>query len=282
MSAGLAVAVREEAALGEGPTWDATAQRLIWVDILGSRVHTYTPATGRRTVMATEQHVGAAKPCADGGLVVNLRDGIGRYGRNGAFAWLLRDPVPGRRGNDAAVAPDGALWAGTMRYDEAPGGGNLVRLDPDGTACETLPGVTVSNGIGWSPDGSLMYYVDSPTRRIDICPTGAELATHRRPFVTIETGAGFPDGLTVDADGCVWVALWDGAQLRRYTPDGTLDRVVPLPVRRPTACAFGGPELRDLYITTARTGEARPHPLAGSLLVLRTAGQGLPGVAFGG
>lgn len=138
--------------------WHATAQRLIRVDILRSRVHTHTPATGRRTVMATEQHVGAAKPCVDGGLVVNLRGGMGRYGRNGAFAWLLRDPVPGRRGNDAAVAPDGALWAGTMRYDEAPGGGNLGRLAPDGTARDTLPGVTVSNGARTAP----MYYVDSP------------------------------------------------------------------------------------------------------------------------
>ncbi|MCT4351632.1 SMP-30/gluconolactonase/LRE family protein [Streptomyces sp. Je 1-79] len=282
MSPDLAVAVRSEAALGEGPTWDPVAGRLIWVDILGSRVHTYTPADGRRTVMATEQHVGAAKPCVDGGLVVNLRDGIGRYDRDGSFGWLLRDPVPGRRGNDAAVAPDGALWAGAMRYDEAPGGGNLVRLAPDGTAREALPAVTVSNGIGWSPDGSLMYHIDSPTRRIDVCPADAELATHRRPFTTVEPGAGFPDGLAVDADGCVWVALWGGGQIRRYTPRGDLDRVVTLPVRRPTACAFGGPGLHDLYITTARTGLTRPHPLSGSLLVLRDAGQGLPGTPFGG
>ncbi|MEU7114704.1 SMP-30/gluconolactonase/LRE family protein [Streptomyces sp. NPDC046182] len=215
--------------------WDATAQRLIRVDILRSRVHTHTPATGRRTVMATEQHVGAAKPCVDGGLVINLRDGMGRYGRNGAFAWLLRDPVPGRRGNDAAVAPDGALWAGTMRYDEAPGGGNLGRLAPDGTARETLPGVTVSNGIGWSPDGSLMYYVDSPRA---VSTTAPRRRTRHPPTTPGEA----PHGL----------------RLRR------------------------APELRDLYITTARTGEARPHPPAGSLLVLRTAGQGLPGVAFGG
>ncbi|WP_137991766.1 SMP-30/gluconolactonase/LRE family protein [Streptomyces vilmorinianum] len=276
------VAVREQADLGEGPTWDPAAGRLIWVDILGSRVHTYSPSSGRRTVMATEQHVGAAKPRAGGGLVVNLRDGIGRYAEDGTFSWLLRDPVPGRRGNDAAVAPDGALWAGTMRYDEAPGGGNLVRLAPDGTAVEVLPEVTVSNGIGWSPDGSLLYYIDSPTRRIDVCPADAELSTHRRPFVTLEPAAGFPDGLTVDADGCVWVALWDGAQIRRYTPRGELDRTLTLPVRRPTACAFGGPGLRDLYITTARTGLTRPHPLSGSLLVLPDAGQGLPGTPFGG
>jgi sugar lactone lactonase YvrE len=276
------VAVRERAALGEGPTWDPAARRLIWVDILGSRIHTYDPADGRRTVMATEQHVGAAKPRTGGGLVVNLRDGIGLYDIDGAFSWLMRDPVPARRGNDAIVAVDGALWAGTMRYDEAAGGGNLTRIAPDGSATEQIAGVAVSNGTGWSPDGRLMYYIDSPTRRIDVFDVDGGHIANRRPFAEIEQGAGFPDGLTVDADGCVWAALWDGAALRRYTPGGELDRVVALPVPRPTACAFGGPALRDLYITTARFGLTRPHALSGSLLVLPDAGQGLAGTAFGG
>lgn len=276
------VAVRETARLGEGPTWDPAADRLVWVDVLGSRLHTYAPADGRRTVMLTAQHVGAAKPRAGGGHVVNLRDGIGLYDPDGTFRWLLRDPVDGRRGNDAAVAPDGSLWAGTMRYDEAPGGGTLTRIAPDGTATTLLPEVTVSNGTGWSPDGGLVYYVDTPTRRIDVLRTDGGHVVDRRPLATVEAGAGFPDGLTVDADGCVWVALWDGAALRRYTPDGRLDRTVPLPVRRPTACAFGGPGLRDLYVTTARTGLDRPHPLSGSLLVLPDAGQGREGHAFAG
>ncbi|MYZ35393.1 MULTISPECIES: SMP-30/gluconolactonase/LRE family protein [unclassified Streptomyces] len=277
----LAVAVRESALLGEGPTWDPASGRLIWVDILSSRVHTYDPADGRRTVMLAEQHAGAAKPRAGGGLVVNLRDGIGLYGPDGAFSWLVHDPVPGRRGNDAAVAPDGSLWAGSMRYDERDGGGALIRVAPGGTVTEALT-VTVGNGTGWSPDGRTMYYVDSPTRRIDRFRVDGERITDRSTVATIERGAGLPDGLTVDADGCVWVALWDGAQLRRYTPRGELDRTVELPVRRPTACAFGGPGLRDLYITSARTGLARPHPLSGSLLVLPDAGQGVPGTPFAG
>ncbi|MFF2409383.1 SMP-30/gluconolactonase/LRE family protein [Streptomyces sp. NPDC058092] len=276
------VAVRERAALGEGPTWDPATGRLTWVDILGCRVHTYEPTRGRRTVMATGQHVGAAKPRAGGGLVVNLRDGIGLYAADGAFSWLVHDPVAGRRGNDAAVAPDGALWAGTMRYDEQPGGGTLSRIAPDGSVTEILDSVAVSNGTGWAPDGSLMYYIDSPTRRIDVCRVDGPRVLDRRPLATVEEGAGFPDGLTVDADGCVWVALWDGAALRRYTPRGDLDRTVRLPVRRPTACAFGGPGLRDLYVTTARTGLDRPHPLSGSLLVLPDAGRGMPSPAFAG
>ncbi|MEV1019029.1 SMP-30/gluconolactonase/LRE family protein [Streptomyces sp. NPDC050264] len=276
------VAVRESAQLGEGPTWDAAAGRLIWVDILGSRVHTYEPGSGRRTVLATEQHVGAAKPRTGGGLVVNLRDGVGSYSPEGAFTWLHRDPVPGRRGNDAAVAPDGALWAGSMAYDETPGGGNLIRLAPDGSVETVLDDVTVSNGTGWSPDGTLMYYVDTPTRRIDVFDVEGERVTGRRELATVEEGAGFPDGLTVDADGCVWVALWDGAALRRYTPSGALDRVVPLPVRRPTACAFGGADLSDLYVSTARVGLNSPSPLAGSLLVLPGVGRGSAQASYAG
>ncbi|MFE3185025.1 SMP-30/gluconolactonase/LRE family protein [Streptomyces violascens] len=274
-------AVREWAELGEGPTWDPATGRLIWVDILSSRIHTYDPADGRRTVMATEQHVGAAKPRAGGGLVVNLRDGVGLYGPDGGFRWLLHDPVPGRRANDAAVAPDGALWAGTMRYDEAPGGGTLTRIAADGSAAEILGDVTVSNGTGWSPDGRLMYYVDSPTRTIDVFDFDGELAYNRREFASVEAGAGYPDGLTVDAEGGVWVALWDGGAVRRYAADGSLDQVVELPVRRPTACAFGGPDLTDLYITTARVGQGAPHPLAGSVLVVPGAGRGLAMPAFG-
>ncbi|MER6059899.1 SMP-30/gluconolactonase/LRE family protein [Streptomyces sp. NPDC001792] len=282
MSAGYEVAVRAEAELGEGPTWDPATGRLMWLDILGMRVHTYDPATGRRTVRATEQHVGAVKPRAGGGLVLNLRDGVGLLDPDDTFRWLHHEPVAGRRANDAAVAPDGSLWAGTMRYDEAPGGGTLTRLTGDGTAQTVLSDVTVSNGTGWSPDGRLMYYVDTPTRRVDVFDHDGERVHGRRPFVEIEEGAGFPDGLTVDAEGCVWVALWDGGAVRRYTPDGALDRVIQLPAPRTTACAFGGTDLTDLYITTARVGLSAPHPLSGSLLVVPGAGKGLPQPAFQG
>ncbi|BCM66705.1 MULTISPECIES: SMP-30/gluconolactonase/LRE family protein [Streptomyces] len=277
------VAVRAEATLGEGPTWDPATGRLIWLDILGMRLHTYDPASGRRTVRTTPQHIGAAKPRAGGGLVLNLRDGVGLLDPDGTFRWLHHEPVPGRRANDAAVAPDGSLWAGTMRYDEAPGGGTLSRLTGDGTVRTVLPDVAVSNGTGWSPDGRLMYYIDSPTRRVDVFDHDADgRVGNRRPLVEIEEGAGFPDGLTVDAEGCVWVALWDGGAVRRYTPSGDLDRVITLPTPRTTACAFGGPDLTDLYITTARTGLSSPHPLSGSLLVIPGAGQGLPQPAFQG
>ncbi|CAL9580506.1 SMP-30/gluconolactonase/LRE family protein [Streptomyces sp. enrichment culture] len=276
------VAVAAEATLGEGPTWDPATGRLLWLDILGMRLHTYDPVTGRRTVRTTPQHVGAAKPRAGGGLVLNLRDGVGLLDPDDTFRWLHHEPVPGRRANDAAVAPDGSLWAGTMRYDEAAGGGTLSRITGDGTARTVLDDVTVSNGTGWSPDGRLMYYVDTPTRRVDVFDYDSEGIRNRRPLAEVEEGAGYPDGLAVDADGCVWVALWDGGAVRRYTPDGTLDRVISLPTPRTTACAFGGPTLTDLYITTARTGLDAPHPLSGSLLVIPNAGKGLPQPPFEG
>lgn len=227
------VAVRASATLGEGPTWDPAAGRLLWLDILGSRVHTFDPATGRRGVRVTDQHVGAVKPRAGGGLVLNLRDGVGLIDPDGTFRWLHHEPVPGRRANDAAVAPDGSLWAGTMRYDEAPGGGSLSRFTGDGSVRTVLDDVAVSNGTGWSPDGRLMYYIDSPTRRVDVFTYDADAeggrVSGRRPLAEIEEGAGFPDGLTVDAEGCVWVALWDGGAVRRYTPAGELDQVIELP-----------------------------------------------------
>jgi sugar lactone lactonase YvrE len=276
------VAVRAEAELGEGPTWDPASGRLIWIDILTSRIHTYDPVSGRRSVRTTPQHIGAVKPRAGGGLVLNLRDGVGLLDPDDTFRWLHHEPVPGRRANDAAVAPDGSLWAGTMRYDEAPGGGTLSRITGDGAVEVVLDDVTVSNGTGWSPDGRLMYYIDSPTRRVDVFDFTDGRAVSRRTLAEIEDGAGFPDGLTVDAEGCVWVALWEGAAVRRYTPTGELDRVIPLPVPRVTACAFAGPDLTDLYITTARVGLASPPALAGSVFVVPGAGKGLAQPAFTG
>jgi sugar lactone lactonase YvrE len=290
---GLEVAQRAEAELGEGPTWDPAAGRLIWVNILGSEVHSLDPATGDDQVLPTSQHVGAAKPRADGGLVLNLRDGVAvTDAGGGGERWLARWPREGCRGNDAAVDSAGRLWAGTMRYDEAPGGGRLYRVSVDDGEVDVLTvidGVTISNGIAWSPDDRLMYYIDTPTRTVDVFDVDADSGTvgGRRPFVALGADvAGHPDGLTVDADGCVLVALWAGAAIHRYRPDGRLDRVVAVPASRPTSCAFGGHGLHDLYITTARTGlddaALAQEPLAGSVFVLPDAGTGLPAHAFAG
>ena len=277
------VAVRTEAALGEAPTWDHSSGTLLWVDVLGSEVHRYSPHNGDDAVLEVPQHVGAAKPRSRGGLVLNLRDGVALVDRDGTKTWLVYWARDGVRGNDAAIDPAGRLWAGTMRYDEDPGGW-LARVEPSGDAKVVLDGVGVSNGIGWSPDGSLMYYVDSSERRVDVLDYDRDTgeARDRRPLVAVDRGV--PDGLTVDASGAVWVALWGGSAVRRYTPAGELDAEVELPVGQPTACCFGGHDFTDLYVTTARTGLSGDAlgELAGSVLVLPGAGEGLPSPAFAG
>ena len=277
------VAVRAEAELGEAPTWDHASGTLLWVDVLRSEVHRYDPSRDDDAVLEVPQHVGAAKPRSRGGLVLNLRDGVALVDRDGVKTWLVYWARDGVRGNDAAVDPAGRLWAGTMRYDEDPGGW-LARVEPSGDAKVVLNEVSVSNGIGWSPDATLMYYVDSAERRIDVFDydreTGA--AANRRPLA--EVPRGLPDGLTVDASGAIWVALWGGAALHRYTPDGALDREIELPVGQPTACSFGGVDFTDLYVTSARVGlgEGASSELAGSVLVLPGVGEGLPSTAFAG
>jgi sugar lactone lactonase YvrE len=174
-----------------------------------------------------------------------------------------------------------------MALDERPGAGALYRLDPDLTVHTMLTGVTISNGLDWSLDGRRMYYVDSPTRRIDTfdfdMATGS--IANRRTFVEVPADAGVPDGLTVDAAGFVWLALWGGAALRRYAPDGTLERVVPLPVTHPTSCAFGGAALDELYVTSARrpldAEEKARQPQAGGVFRLRPGVAGRPANLFG-
>ncbi|CCH28498.1 SMP-30/Gluconolaconase/LRE domain protein [Saccharothrix espanaensis DSM 44229] len=283
MPVSIEVAVRTEAELGESPTWDHGSGTLVWVDILASQVHRYSPGRDEDAVLDVPQHVGAAKPRTRGGLVLNLRDGVALVDRDGAKTWLVYWARDGVRGNDAAVDPAGRLWAGTTRYDEDPGGW-LARVAPTGDAKVVLGDVTCSNGIDWSPDGTLMYYVDSATRRIDVLDFDRDTgdATNRRTLVEVDRG--LPDGLCVDASGAVWVALWGGAAVRRYTPDGRIDTEVELPVGQPSACAFGGQDFTDLYVTTARVGLSGDalSELAGSVLVLPGVGEGRPSTAFAG
>ena len=193
--------------------------------------------------------------------------------------------VPAREGvrfNDGAVDPAGRVWIGSMHTGETEPLGELYRLDPGGVLTPVVRKVTVSNGLGWSPDGSRLYYVDSPSRKIDVFDYDAATgeAFSRRAFADLRYADGMPDGLTVDADGCVWVAMWGGAALRRFTPAGKPDVMLPVPVARPTSCAFGGPDLSELYVTTASIGlsdSARgAQPLAGRLLRLRPGPFGLP------
>ena len=276
--------------LGEGPRWDPAHQRLLWVDIMRGRVHAFTPSTGACRNVAVGQPVGALACRSDGSLVLAVAGGFARLdleSQSFEMQAAVEADRPQNRMNDGACDGAGRFWAGTMALDEGPGAGALYRLDPDLTVHTMLTGVSISNGLDWSLDGRRMYYVDSPTRRIDVLDF--DLATgsiaNRRTFVEVPADAGVPDGLTVDAAGFVWLALWGGAALRRYAPDGTLERVVPLPVTHPTSCAFGGAGLDELYVTSARrplTAEEKARQTqAGGVFRLRPGVAGRPANLFG-
>jgi sugar lactone lactonase YvrE len=278
------------AELGEGPIWDAAASRLIWVDILQGRVHRFDPLSKQDEIREVDRPVGAVTPSRDGSLVLATSRGFERLewetGRLSTIAEVEAD-MPGNRMNDGACDPAGRFWAGTMALDEKGATGSLYRLDPDGRVSRMVGDISISNGIAWSPDARVMYYVDSPTHRIDVFDY--DLATgsirNRRPLVHVAPEDVFPDGLILDAEGFIWLALWGGSALHRYAPDGKLDRVVVVPATYPTKCAFGGAALDELYITTAtkalkRAGTPfRPHD--GGLLRIRPGVRGLAPNLYG-
>jgi sugar lactone lactonase YvrE len=283
------VVVEARAELGEGPRWDAASGTLLWVDIPGHRVHRYDPATGRDSEELVPGVVSLALPRRRGGAVIGLPDGV--HVLDGERSPLLA-PIDaersGTRTNDGACDAAGRLWVGTMALDEASPLGGLYRVDADRSVTTVLTGTTISNGLGWSPSGDLFYFVDSPTRRVDVfdfdLKTGALEA--RRRFAAVEVEGAVPDGLNVDAEGCVWVALHGGWGLNRYSPEGDCVAEVRLPVAKTTSCCFGGSDLRDLYVTTRReglsAGELAEQPLAGALLRLDPGVSGLPTHAFAG
>lgn len=275
------------AMLGEGPYWVPEDDCLLWVDIGSGRLHrTYFPLC--ETVTLDLGAVSAAFPAVGGGILTVGGSRLTLHvppGQGDQWTSRLIAEVPAReavRFNDAAVDPAGRVWVGSMHTGESEPLGELYRLDAPGVLTAVVHGVTVSNGLGWSPDGTRLYYADSPTRKVDVFdydPATGE-AGDRRVFADLSAFDGVPDGLTVDADGCVWVAMWGGGVLRRLAPDGSQDATLQVPVSQPTNCAFGGPGMTDLYVTTAKTGltgeELRAQPLAGRLLRCRPGPVGLP------
>jgi sugar lactone lactonase YvrE len=269
--------------LGEGPVWDARDQSLYWVDIPESRVHQIA-ADGSLSSWDTGQPVGTVVPRASGGLAVAVRDGFMALDPvSGTLTTLaeVEQDQPGNHMNDGACDRAGRFYAGTMAFDETPGAGALYRLDPDLGVTRLLTGVSISNGIGWSPDERLMYYIDSPVHRVDVFdydPATGEI-DGRRPFASVGEGGVVPDGLTVDADGGVWVAVWGGYAVLHHDPGGKVIETVDLPAAaRVSSCVFGGPDLDRLYITTA----AGPGESAGALFVCEPGVTGQPSHPFRG
>jgi sugar lactone lactonase YvrE len=274
------------AQLGEGPLWDTRDHVLRWTDIAGRELHRYDPATGIDDVVTVDREVGALVPRASGGLMLAVRGGFAGYddGQLGPLRLLVEveGDQPQVRMNDGKCDSAGRFYASTMASDAGGGAGALWRLDADLSVHRLVDGLTVGNGMAWTADGSTMYFIDTTTHRVDAftvdVATGA--LSDRRPVVHIPPEDGLPDGMCIDDEGCLWVALWDGWAVRRYSPAGELLAVVALPVARVTCPTFGGPGLDELYVTTAGIGlddEARAkQPEAGGVF---RAGVGVSGPA---
>jgi sugar lactone lactonase YvrE len=269
---------------GEGPVWSESWGGLRWVDMLAGDVLSLA-ADGT----IDRRHVGnvaaALRPRRQGGAVIAVERGFALEDADGAIRYLGELWTDTHvRMNEGGCDPDGRFYCGSMAYDQRPGAGALYRLDPDDSVHVVLENVTISNGLEWSPDGSLAYYNDTPTQRVDVFDYDGESGlTGRRPFAEIPAEAGGPDGLTVDDEGGVWVALYGGGAVRRYNPEGVLDEVIEVPAEQVTACTFGGSNLDQLFITTSREGlGGGDDPLAGSVFRSAVGVASLPVREFAG
>lgn len=276
--------------LCEGPRWDERSGRLLWVDILAGHLHEADMAGRVSATHKTGLPLGSFAPREAGGHVLALETGFALVDAEWSDGPRPIGPHRSRptpvRFNDGVCDPFGRFFAGTMGYQEEPGLGTVFRLDPPGPDGEipepvaVITGTTVSNGLGWSPDGRTMYFVDSVARTLDAFDYDGDtgVPSRRRTLITIPEGSGFPDGLAVAADGTLWLALWDGGQVRRYTPEGDLAGIVEVPVARVSACTFAGADLDVLVITTARQGldaeTLAAQPMSGSLFLCRTGHHG--------
>jgi sugar lactone lactonase YvrE len=276
--------------LGEGPVWYDS--RLWFVDIEGASLHRWNPATGRYDTWQFEALIGFAVPAADGRWVLGLHTGPAWWAPGDetpvAISAVVDEPER-RRLNDGKCGPDGRLYFGTMRRKPEIGIAALYRMDRDLSVRSLIQGVTVSNGLAWDPARRTMYYIDTQTNRVDafdwISATGA--IANRRPAVEFLDAPGQPDGMCIDREGNLWVALWGGGCVQRVDPrTGELLGRVTVPAELVTSCCFGGPDLKDLYITTARIGlsanELERQPGAGDIFHVRSEVPGLPCDLFRG
>ena len=268
---------------GEGPVWWPGWGGLRFVDMLAGDVLTLGGDGDVR-----RRHLGdvaaAVRPRRGGGAVLAVERGFALEAADGSVTPLPPVWDDDRiRMNEGGCDPDGRFWCGSMAYEQTPGAAAMYRLDPDGSVRKVFGDLTVSNGLEWSPDGSLAYYDDTATHRVDVFDYDRDAGlTGRRPFVALDEDLN-PDGLTVDAEGGVWVALYGGGAVHRYDASGRLDAVVEVPTPQVTACTLGGPDLDQLFITTSREGmDDGDDPRAGSLFRVDAGVRGLPVRPFGG
>jgi sugar lactone lactonase YvrE len=276
--------------LGEGPLWNSDEQALYWVDIFEGCFYRLYTSTGEYQAIKVGLPIGVLAFRASGGLVMATKRGFAFWEPHNHSLHHIADPESGNpdsRFNDGAVDRQGRFWAGTMVDNDGPVG-SLYRLDPDRSVHKMETGVTIFNGIGWSPDNKTMYYTDSPLYVIYAYDFDAATGciANRRPFIRTPEGEGIPDGLTVDSQGFIWSARWGGWKVSRYDPAGKLEREVEVPVQNPSSCTFGGKDLDELYITTAWLGlndaQQREQPWAGDLFRLQPGIKGLETPRYAG
>lgn len=276
------------AVLGEGPVWVAGEQALYWLDIHGRRIYRYNPATGHYASWPTPFRIGAIAPRSTGGFVGGSERGFVLIDPDLRRFEVIADPEPdiaGNRFNDGKLDAHGRFWAGTMDDAEVAVTGALYRLDPDLGWARQDGGYAVPNGPTFSPDGRACYHTDSAAGTIYRFELDDEGELGRKSvFARFGAGDGHPDGMTTDADGCLWIAFWDGWCVRRVSQAGQVVETIELPVQRPTSCAFGGADLDRLFVTSARVGldasALARQPLAGGLFSFRPGTRGLPSASF--
>ena len=279
------------AGLAEGPCWWSERNILLWVDIEASRIGLFDPATGNNDFLYLPAHVGAVVPTSVGDLLLATAAGLMRMDPSTGVVTLLLDPEvdrPGNRFNDGKCDPWGRFWAGTMAYDFEPLAGSLWRLDGDGRITRQRRQLTISNGLAWSQDRGTLYFIDSPTLKVMAFPltSSGEIAAEPSICVQIpEDWDAVPDGMCIDAEGMLWIALFGGGAVTRWDPiSGQLLDRLALPCRQVTSCCFGGPHLDQLFMTTARremdAAAIAAEPLAGGLFQADVGVKGLPADTF--
>ncbi len=287
MSPEVASSVRAE--LGEGPSWDAKKEILYWVDIKKGLIYAHRPGNPSDEIVASAQGVSCVVPWSNGGLALTLQHGFYSLDLLSKKLQPISDQVDTKvetsRFNDGKCDPAGRFWAGTMDATEKNPTGSLYLLGKDRKLKKVLSQVTISNGLGWSPDNRAMYYIDTPTRKVrafDYSLQTGEIYNERTAVdFAVSEQKGDPDGMAVDVEGMIWVAHWGGARLTRWNPsNGNLLETLPVPADQVTSCCFAGRNLDELYITSARDGldekTLASKPLAGSLFIARPGVKGLP------
>lgn len=269
-----------KATLGEGPCWDARKNLFYWVDIIEKKVHIYNPATKAAQSISVDHLVGAAVARESGGFILATKEGFYALDEKTKKMEFIHDPeddLTGNRFNDGKCDPAGRFWAGTMHIDEKEPTGSLYVLHTDLTVKKMLEDITISNGLAWSSDYKTMYYIDSPTKQVAAFDYDLQsgLISNKRTVVTIPEGEGIPDGMTIDAEGNLWVAQWGGYKVSKWNPTtGKRLAEVDIPAKQVTSCVFGGEELNELYITSATTGldegELSAYPHSGGVFRVKT------------